>query len=457
MPQLFLTNDFILRAKCPPDRQQILYWDHPKSLDGKIRNGAQIGLGFRVTSNGSKSFVHTYHFNGERKRMVIGKVATMSVGAARLLVQSRQAQIEDGVDPAQIHTDNSTKCILSVRDMIDSYAEERLLNVSEKYRLEFARVIAPWIVPVTINRNRRGANMRKPVLAFGVKFGKRAAESIKPMDVATFIKSFKSDSVSNGVLGYIHALYNWAIRMQLIDMRNPCTPIDKRKIIKRRPNYTPGDVANIAAYIFCPPIVALSKQSETTGLAKRKAALARGRMSSQNSQMIEFCNFMGILFLTMARPAELKQARFDHFDLEKLIWHKHNTKGLKLSKSTYEYAFRSVPIHAHLAKIIQSQRARWPNADLVFPSHTDETRPRDNFRKPLARFKQLDGVPPDFQLYDLKRMAISLMLVGQGARREDVSHYVDHKGNLETTMIYDLGFVDPLRPVADKLGELLGV
>ncbi len=49
------------------------------------------------------------------------------------------------------------------------------------------------------------------------------------------------------------------------------------------------------------------------------------------------------------------------------------------------------------------------------------------------------------------------MLTGQGVRREDVGHYVDHKGNIETTMIYDLGFVDPMRPVADKLGELLGL
>lgn len=60
-------------------------------------------------------------------------------------------------------------------------------------------------------------------------------------------------------------------------------------------------------------------------------------------------------------------------------------------------------------------------------------------------------------MYDIKRMAISLMISGKDVRRDALSHYVDHKGNLETTMIYDLGFVDPMRPVTDKLGELLGV
>ncbi|MBB3134186.1 hypothetical protein FHS26_001902 [Rhizobium pisi] len=66
-------------------------------------------------------------------------------------------------------------------------------------------------------------------------------------------------------------------------------------------------------------------------------------------------------------------------------------------------------------------------------------------------------MPDYFQLYDLKRIAISLMLAGQGVSHEAISHYVDHKGNLETTMIYDLGLVDPLRPVTEKLGDLLGV
>ncbi|RUW61808.1 integrase, partial [Mesorhizobium sp. M4B.F.Ca.ET.049.02.1.2] len=133
------------------------------------------------------------------------------------------------------------------------------------------------------------------------------------------------------------------------------------------------------------------------------------------------------------------------------------TKGIQLSRSLYEYAYRSVPIHSRVADMVQAQRLRWPESKLLFPSHTDQTQPRDNFRKGLERFKALPGVPAYFQLYDLKRIAISLMLTGQGVSHEAISHYVDHKGNLETTMIYDLGLVDPLRPVTQKLGDLLGI
>ncbi|SFP58512.1 protein of unknown function [Mesorhizobium sp. NFR06] len=206
-----------------------------------------------------------------------------------------------------------------------------------------------------------------------------------------------------------------------------------------------------------PSIEVLPEVDHLEGFAKRDMALTKARLVTANDQMLELCNFRGILFLTMARPSDLAKAEFEHFELETLVWHKHNTKGIKLSRSLYEYAYRSVPIHSRVAAMVRAQRQRWPDSKLLFPSHTDQSQPRDNFRKSLDRFKALPGVPKHFQLYDLKRIAISLMLTGQGVSHEAISHYVDHKGNLETTMIYDLGLVDPLRPVTERLGALLGI
>jgi integrase len=240
-------------------------------------------------------------------------------------------------------------------------------------------------------------------------------------------------------------------------MRNPCDPIRRRKLVRERRDYSMEQIRQIAAHIFYPVLEAVPETDGLTGITKRYKALAKATAMNTNGQMLELCNYMGILFLTMARPSDLATAKFEHFDLEKLIWHKHNTKGIKLSRATYEYAYRSVPIHPKVAEFVRRQRDCWPESDLLFPSHTDPTKPRDNFRKGLERFKTLPGVPDYFQLYDLKRIAISLMLTGQGVSHEAVSHYVDHKGNITTTMIYDLGLVDPLRPVTQKLGEMLGI
>ncbi|KAA3448601.1 integrase [Mesorhizobium sp. SARCC-RB16n] len=288
-------------------------------------------------------------------------------------------------------------------------------------------------------------------------FADRPFSSIKPLDTERFQRQFSSPYSHNDALGHVTALFNWAIRMQLVDMRNPCSPIRARKVMRRRRDYSTEQIRQIAAHIFYPILDVPPETAKLEGLAKRDTALVKARITTTNDQMQELCNFMGILFLTMARPSDLTNAEFDHFDLEKLVWHKHNTKGLKLSRSLYEYAYRSVPIHPRVAGMVQAQRLRWPESKLLFPSHTDMALPRDNFRKGLDRFKALPGVPEYFQLYDLKRIAISLMLTGQGVSHEAISHYVDHKGNLETTMIYDLGLVDPLRPVTERLGVLLGI
>lgn len=457
VPRLYLTNSFILSAKCPSDKDQIIYWDHPKSLDGHIRNGAQAGLGLRVTGQGAKSFIHAYHFNGKRKRAVIGKAATVSIASARLLVHERDGQIEEGINPDAAKTNFRQKHALTFYDIADQYYQSHICNLSEKHVWEYCRCVAPWRAKPKNTTNKRGKNMKNNIIAFGHLHKDQPAIEITPTQIGDFISSIHSNNVANSALSHLKALYNWAIQMQLIDVRNPCSPHKKRKIIRQRRDYTPEDISLLAGYIFNPPIEAMDTLPDQTPKDRQVAALKRGALHTQNAQMNELCCFLGILFLTMARPNELRHAEFEHFDQKRHIWHKHNTKGIKLSKATYEYAYRSVPVHEKVTQLVQQQKERWPDSKFVFPSHTDSTKPRDNFKTAMDRFKRLEGIPKHFQMYDVKRIAISLMLTGQGIRREDVSHYVDHKGNLETTMIYDLGFVDPMRPVAKRLGELLGV
>lgn len=457
MPQLFLTDDTVLWASCPSGKDQEIYWDYPVGDGGRIRNGSVAGLGLRVTALGNKTFVHAYQFNGRRCRKALGSATTQSVSSARLAVIERQKQLDAGKDPDLDRIDTRRKHFTTVREAVDKYWESHVCSLSKDYRYSFTLFVAKWQREAPAKLTKRGQNRRKEYHDFGTMFAERALSSIKPLDVEEFQKQFSSPYMHNGALQHVLAFFNWAIRMQLVDMRNPCSPIRMQKIIRRRRDYSTEQIKQIATYIFYPVLQAVPEIDHLDSLAKRDMALERGHATVANDQMHELCNYMGILFLTMARPSDLNNAEFDHFDLEKLVWHKHNTKGIKLSRSLYEYTYRSVPIHPKVAQLVRSQRLRWPDSMLLFPSHTDITQPRDNFRKGLERFKQLPGVPPYFQLYDLKRIAISLMLTGQGVSHEAISHYVDHKGNLETTAIYDLGLVDPMRPVTEKLGMLLGL
>ncbi|WP_083649466.1 tyrosine-type recombinase/integrase [Salaquimonas pukyongi] len=455
MAKTYLTDAFVRDFKCPAGKPVEFVWDHPVTLDGRVRNGAQPGLGLSVTAKGSKAFVHSYLLNGKRTRKVLGPTAKMTVGSARLMVQMREAQIDEGNDPDAERINFRQKHTITVREVIDRYFEERMHSRGQKHRDEFFRLIAPWARPLPLNphRGRRRAGLK----AFGDLYGDTPAANVTPQHVSRYLGQIENDHRYNGALRQIKTLFNWAIRMQLVDMRNPASPFEVRRTLKQRRDYSQEEVRAIARHIFHPCYEAVPVLPDGSGRVRQCAGLEIARKKQYNDMHAELCRYMGILFLTMARPLEVRSAEFAHFDLNRLIWHKHHTKGILLSRARHEYAYRSVPIHPKVAELVERQRLRWPDSRFVFPNRTDLSRPRDNFQKGICRFRELPDVPDHFQLYDLKRIAISLMLTGQGVPREAVSHYVDHKGNLETTMIYDLGFVDPMRPVTERLGELLGV
>lgn len=456
MAKLFLTDTLIKTATCPEGKSQEIIHDTARGVDGKLRNGSIQGLGFRITAQGAKSFIHTFRFNGKSKRHVIGSPANMNVASARMIVQQRNLEIDEGNDPSLVKAiDYRAKHGDTLGEVIDAYFAQHLASRSASHRAEFGRLIAPWTRQQPANPKRGGK--RKKRVTIGEALREIVATEITPQHIGPYLQSIQSNSVANSALRQLRALFNWSIRMQIVDMRNPCDPFPMRKIIKHRRDYTPDQIRVIAKHIFNPPMQEVINLEGLEGNAKRIAALKAGRAKTEYDQLVEYCNFMGILILTMARPSDVKNAQFDHFSLGDLIWKKHNTKGQKLSRSTYEYAFRSIPIHPKVAELVQLQRTRWPESDLLFPNHSDQTKPRDNFHRALQRFKALEGVPDYFQLYDLKRMAISIMMAGQGVQREAVSHLADHRGNIETTLIYDLGMVDPLRPVTEKLGKILGV
>ncbi|CVI17455.1 putative integrase protein [Agrobacterium fabacearum CFBP 5771] len=457
MPRLYLTDALVREARCPAGKDQEIYWDCPVASDGSIKHGSVAGLGLRVTVLGNKTFVHGYIFNRRRIRKAIGSTVVLTVAAARMAVSDRERKVDTGENPDLDENDASRIHLMTVREAVDRYWESHITTLVPKSQDAFVRFVGTWLRRTPKTATRRGRNKTTAYTDFGKMFGDRPFSSIKPLDIERFQRQFTSLHSYNRGLTHVSALFNWAIRMQLVDMRNPCDPISKKKIIRHRRDYSMEQIRQITAHIFYPVFEAIPEIEDLSGLAKRNAALTKAQALTANEQMAELCNYMGILFLTMARPSDLTNAEFAHFDLEKLVWNKHNTKGIKLSRSLHEYAYRTIPIHTKVAEMVRAQRISWPDSKLAFPSHQDKSRPRDNFRKGLAKFKTLPGVPDYFQLYDLKRIAISLMLTGQGVSREAVSHYVDHKGNLETTMIYDLGLVDPMRPVTQRLGELAGI
>lgn len=335
MPKIFLTDEVVFEAICPDDKDQEFFWDYAVAANGQIHNGSVSGLGLRVTALGHKAFVHAYRFNGKRCRSVLGTAAVLSVASARLAVISREQELEAGRDPDVDRVDPRRKHFQTIAEVIDRYWETHVKELSEGVRYSFTSFVGNWLRQENAV-NKRGYNQRKNYTAFGAMYADRSLSSIKPTDVERFQAQFASPYVYNRALGLVSALFNWAIRIQLVDMRNPCHPLRKKKIIRRRRDYSTEQIRQIAAHVFYPSVEVLPEVDHLEGYAKRDMALRKAWLVTANDQMLELCNYMGILFLTMARPSDLNKAEFDHFDLEKLIWHKHNTKGIQLSRSLYE-------------------------------------------------------------------------------------------------------------------------
>ena len=252
MPQLFLTDDIVLSASCPAGKDQEIYWDHPTGADGRIRSNSVSGLGLRVTALGRKAFIHAYHFNGGRCRKVIGSTTRHNVASARLEVIKRKEEIDGGQNPDANRVDPRRKHFMTIREVLDRYWETHLSTLSEGYKGSFALFMAKWRRQAPKQESRRGHNVRKGHTDFGKMFAERSLYSITPLDIEDYLKQFSSPHSHNYALRHVLAFFNWAIRMQLVDMRNPCTPIRVRKMVRCRRDYSTEQIRQIAAHIFCP-------------------------------------------------------------------------------------------------------------------------------------------------------------------------------------------------------------
>lgn len=140
-----------------------------------------------------------------------------------MIVQQRNLDIQDGLDPAlTAKIDYRTKHGETVGEVIDKYMDQRLSRRSPSHRAEFSRLIAPWTHVAPKNPNR--GKSRKKQVTFGEAFRDIIVTEITPQYVGPFLQKFSSDSVANSALRQLRALFNWAIRMQIADMRNPTDP-----------------------------------------------------------------------------------------------------------------------------------------------------------------------------------------------------------------------------------------
>ncbi len=90
------TASRIAGFECAPDKKQSIYWD-----------GKTPGLGLRVTSTGSKSFIFETSLNNKTIRMTIGDPRNWPIGDAQAEASRLKVMTDQDIDPRQVKADKA--------------------------------------------------------------------------------------------------------------------------------------------------------------------------------------------------------------------------------------------------------------------------------------------------------------------------------------------------------------
>ena len=147
------TADRIAKFSCPPLKNQQLYWD-----------GKTPGLGIRVTSTGTKSYIFESALHGRTIRLTIGDVRTWpldgpagSTTTARAEASRLKTLIDQGIDPRQQKAEQKAaietarfeeqKKTVTLGEAWPIYLEARRSKWGERHYLDHLQIASPGGLP----------------------------------------------------------------------------------------------------------------------------------------------------------------------------------------------------------------------------------------------------------------------------------------------------------------------
>ena len=128
--------------ECQPGKQQSIFWD-----------GKTPGLGLRVTTAGTKSYISETRLHGRTLRVTIGDSRTWAVGRAQDQATRLKALTDQGIDPRQQAAekrakDEATRAEgkrkqLTLADVWPLYLQARRPQWGEHHYRDHLRLAAP--------------------------------------------------------------------------------------------------------------------------------------------------------------------------------------------------------------------------------------------------------------------------------------------------------------------------
>ena len=380
---------------------------HIQVFDTEVR-----GFSIRILRSGSRSFSLDYRLKGRQRRMAIGRWPEWTVTAARDRAKDLRREIDEGRDP--LGERGQLREAPRFSDMIDRYLVEHVpylakTNASDQ-RSMLTKLVAPhWgsklVAEITPHDVAKLLNI--------IAKGRARPSKEKPNKRARKLQGAKPTPIrANRVGEVLRKMFTLAIGWGW-RTDNPASAFKKR-IENERERFL--------------------SQEEIGKLAEVLDAATDQRAAG----IIRLCMLIG------SRVGEVRQARFEQFNLELGSWSKP-------AATTKQRKIHRIPISADVAAIVRQRQLLVPKANpWLFPGDTPGQPVKE-----IRRFwisVQKEAKLPDVRIHDLRHTFASLLVSG-GASLEMIGKLLGHS-QMQTTQRYAHLMDSPLRAGVDAVASM---
>jgi integrase len=361
------------------------------------------GFAVCIYRGGGRAFTLDYRYAGRQRRMTFARWPEWGVTAARVRAKELRREIDAGGDP--LSTRDALREAPRVSDLIARYVEVHLPHLAALNAADQRSMMVKFISPAW------GKMLVTEVSSYDVELlltkiaeGRARPAKKKPNNRARKLQGAKPTPVrANRVGEVIRKMFAYAVKWGWRE-DNPAMGFRRRMETPRERYLSQDEIARLA-----------------TALDTAEDDRASG--------IIRLC------MLTGARVGEVRQARFEDFNLEHLSW-------TKPASTTKQRRVHRVPISDEAAAIVRQRRlAVAKGSPWLFPGDAPG-QPVQEIRRFWARIQKEVGIE-DVRIHDLRHTFASLLVSG-GASLEMIGKLLGHS-QMQTTQRYAHLMDSPLR------------
>ena len=370
------------------------------------------GFSITIYPSGNRAFSLDYRVGGRQRRMTIGRWPEWTTVAARERAKDLRREIDEGIDP--LNQRESSRVAPRVSDMTKRYLEEHTPHLAARNSADQHTIMAKLVEPDWVKKlvtEITKADVEK--LLTKIAAGRARPSKAKPNNRARKLQGVKPTPVrANRVGEVLRKMFTLAVGWGWRE-DNPASAFRRRIENERERFLTPEEIG-------------------------RPAKALDGAKDQRAAGIIRLC------MLTGARSGEVRQARFEQFNLDLGSWSKP-------AATTKQRKIHRIPISGDVTAIVRQRGLLVPKGNpWLFPGDTPG-QPVKEIRRFWVAI-QKEAKLPEVRIHDLRHTFASLLVSG-GASLEMIGKLLGHT-QMQTTQRYAHLMDSPLRDGVNAVASI---